>query len=360
VAGSLFINAADPGYLYGYGSSALSTDNTTQNTIVKIKLSDGTYTDVAAGGAAVSQSDGAGCPTATFQEPKPVANPDQKLDNTNGTTVTVSPITGNDVVVGGTIDKTTVSLVPPAGATDIVTDAHGDVISMTIPNEGTWTVDPVSGDITFKPLSTFKTNPTVILYNVEDDKGNQSNDATVTVTYLTTLPVNLISFIANITVEKVNLTWKTANEKNFSHFDVQSSADAKEFATIGTEATKGLTNYNFTDNTPNENTNYYRLKMVDLDGSFKYSNIISVNFKKDSEYLTVQNPAKNGIIEIATNYKNANLILLNSMGQKYNISPVKTGSNSYMINVSNLTSGIFYLGIISDNKIETKKILIQN
>ncbi|MEL0653354.1 hypothetical protein V6246_18175, partial [Algibacter sp. TI.3.09] len=76
------------------------------------------------------------------------------------------------------------SLVAPVGATSIVTDANGDITSFAVPNEGTWSVDETTGVITFTPLTTFTEDPTVISYNVEDNDGNQSNDATVTIDYL--------------------------------------------------------------------------------------------------------------------------------------------------------------------------------
>ncbi|WP_344789678.1 hypothetical protein, partial [Postechiella marina] len=64
------------------------------------------------------------------------------------------------------------------------TDANGDVTSFAVPNEGSWSVDETTGAITFTPLATFTNDPTVISYNVEDNDGNVSNDATVTIDYV--------------------------------------------------------------------------------------------------------------------------------------------------------------------------------
>ena len=100
--------------------------------------------------------------------------------------MSINPIlnpSGLDSDADGTIDPATVSLVAPAGATAVVVDSNGDVTSLVIPGEGTWSVDPVTGVITFTPLPTFNADPTPIAYNVEDNDGNQSNDATVTIDY---------------------------------------------------------------------------------------------------------------------------------------------------------------------------------
>jgi large repetitive protein len=104
------------------------------------------------------------------------------IDNLNltytGTTATPIDVLANDTT-GDTVVATTVSLVVPAGATGGTPDANGDILSVVVPNEGTWTVDPVTGTITFTPLATFTGIPTPIKYNVEDAQGTQSNDATV-------------------------------------------------------------------------------------------------------------------------------------------------------------------------------------
>ncbi|WP_344789462.1 DUF7507 domain-containing protein, partial [Postechiella marina] len=117
----------------------------------------------------------------------PVAEDDSSLGNVAGA-VTIDPLIANgggvDADSDGTIDPTTVSLVAPTNATSIVTDANGDVTSFAVPNEGSWSVDETTGAITFTPLATFTNDPTVISYNVEDNDGNVSNDATVTITYV--------------------------------------------------------------------------------------------------------------------------------------------------------------------------------
>ena len=99
-----------------------------------------------------------------------------------GSSVSVNPLS-NDSDTDGTIDAESVSLVAPSGATGIVTDANGDITSMTITGEGIWTVDPTTGAITFTPQSGFTGNPTVVQYTVDDNAGIASNPASVTITY---------------------------------------------------------------------------------------------------------------------------------------------------------------------------------
>lgn len=95
------------------------------------------------------------------------------------------------------------------------------------------------------------------------------------------LPVTLVSFSGKETgLNQNTLEWITSDEKNFSNFEIQRSADAKFFETIGSIASSQnqsglLKTYEFVDNNSRGNL-YYRLKMIDIDGSFDLSRIISV------------------------------------------------------------------------------------
>lgn len=80
------------------------------------------------------------------------------------------------------------------------------------------------------------------------------------------LPVDMISFTGKKMGENINLNWKTANEHNFSHFEIQKSINAKEFGAIGTQFSNQKGQYYFIDNYPREGINYYRLKMIDFYG----------------------------------------------------------------------------------------------
>ncbi|MEL6570453.1 MAG: Ig-like domain-containing protein [Pseudomonadota bacterium] len=83
----------------------------------------------------------------------------------------------------GDIDPTTVSLVPPAGATGIITDGAGDVIGFTVPDEGEWEVNPATGVVSFTPSEDLIGDPTPVDFSVRDDDGNTSNEATLAIDY---------------------------------------------------------------------------------------------------------------------------------------------------------------------------------
>jgi CshA-type fibril repeat protein len=100
----------------------------------------------------------------------PEAIDDQSLDNAQGEPVTIDAL-GNDL---GDLDPTSVRLIDGAG--DPVTE-------LVVPGEGTWSVDPETGAITFTPEDSFSGNPTVIGYEVGDTSGNTTT-ADVLVTFV--------------------------------------------------------------------------------------------------------------------------------------------------------------------------------
>ncbi|UPZ17966.1 PKD domain-containing protein [Flavobacterium humidisoli] len=125
--------------------------------------------------------------TVTYVAQAPIAYNDLSSGNPVNTAVTVNPLankgSGKDADPDGTIDPSTVRLLSPSGATAIVTDSKG-ITSFDVANEGKWSVNPVTGAITFTPLPTFHKDPTPIQYNVKDNDGNVSNNATVTIDYV--------------------------------------------------------------------------------------------------------------------------------------------------------------------------------
>jgi hypothetical protein len=105
------------------------------------------------------------------------------------------------------------------------------------------------------------------------------------------LPVELINFQSKKNEGKVYLLWKTASEINSSHYDVERSVDGVNFQWISTVKIEGnsqsIRDYRYIDYTPNTGVNYYRLKIMDLDGSYEYSDLTSVVFSSDGSTILI-------------------------------------------------------------------------
>lgn len=121
--------------------------------------------------------------------------------------------------------------------------------------------------------------------------GNDNSTTSITVT--TPLPVTLVNFAAKEQGCSALMSWETAEEKSFSHFEVE-RMDGNKFTRIGTvKATGSNSKYSFTDRTAPEGKNQYRLAIVDNDGSTAYSKIAHATIACNSQAISIYpNPAK--------------------------------------------------------------------
>ncbi|HSV09865.1 MAG TPA: T9SS type A sorting domain-containing protein [Hanamia sp.] len=105
----------------------------------------------------------------------------------------------------------------------------------------------------------------------------------VTLTMGGALQVNLLNFNGkNVNEKQALLNWTTTGESQNDHFEIERSTKNTDFKTIGIVRGNGTTSktnsYTFTDNSPWNGVNFYRLKQVDINGKCTYSPIITVNF----------------------------------------------------------------------------------
>jgi CshA-type fibril repeat protein len=296
-----------------------------------------------------------------YTEVPPVANDDSQTDLDTGTN-SVIDILANDKLSDGspaTTANTSVSLTAPATATGVVTDANGNITSFAVPAQGTWTYNPATGQLTFDPIDGFTTNPTPIVYTLKETATGKTETATVTVTYKIKLPVTLLNFDVK-SIEAANiLNWKVSNETDFGFYEIQHSVNISEFQTIATINPMDGNFYSWKHKNPSVGENYYRLKMVDLDGSFTYSKWISIINNKQNLYLEVQNPAVQREFIVFSNIIDFSEIrFVTSLGVPVPIVWEKISEDKFIIKVSpSAHLGLYYL--IHNNIGLTKKIIIR-
>ncbi|MES2733504.1 MAG: T9SS type A sorting domain-containing protein [Bacteroidota bacterium] len=125
-----------------------------------------------------------------------------------------------------------------------------------------------TGTITSTYLTTFGLSPVALTF------------AGVSTEFNNPLPIRLLDFTGKLAKGVVILDWKTASEENSSHFEIERSNDGESFISIGRIQASGSTRqkeqYGFTDQQPLPGTSYYRLKMVDANGSYDYSKRVSI------------------------------------------------------------------------------------
>ncbi len=186
------------------------------------------------------------------------------------------------------------------------------------------------------------------------------------------LPVNLVKFTVVNMLSNVSLIWQADNEINFSHYEIERSFNGTVFFKAGTVAANnyaGTSFYAYTDNDALKNNAaviYFRLKMVDMDGTFKYSPIATIKNKRNAAFVVgnMINPVKDkisfnvsarsgGKLELQLTDMNGRILLTKA----YNI----TGGNSELSlnETATLATGIYMLRLNFGDNLETFKIVKQ-
>ncbi len=166
----------------------------------------------------------------------------------------------------------------------------------------------------------------------------------------TPLPIHLLSFNGKKLDQAIALDWKTEDERNVAFFTLEKSLDGINFSAIGKIMPKTSRNYYFLDENPLIGDNYYRLKVVDKDGSERYEGgVIVVKFLKNNSFVVYPNPT-NGKITIgleSDENKESMLRVFNVLGEMlatFSSNLVK-GNNEISIDLQHLPSGTYLLDI---------------
>ena len=216
-----------------------------------------------------------------------------------------------------------------------------------------WFDSPISGTLLGTGISytTQSLNNPTSFYAESELDGCISNRSIVNVDIDPdcALPIYLSTFDGHNQGRENHLYWLTEQEVNSSHFEVERSNNGYEFVKIGIVGTDPTQSYNFIDNTPYNGSNYYRLKMVDLDETFSYSSIIYLETQNKIDSKVYPNPFDDSLIYTYQSEQNEELEIqvINILGQKvfqYNVN-CQTCGNYVTINTSNIPSGKYTIRI---------------
>lgn len=182
----------------------------------------------------------------------------------------------------------------------------------------------------------------------------------------TTLPLDFISFSATLKKSLNNKTilfWKTANEVNTAYFEILRSVNGKDFSTIGSLPAinqSGTHSYEFEDEKLLAGVNYYRIKQVDLDGEYTYSEIKSVHNRLAGQLNFYPNPVAK---ELTLNHPEAGagtfLDLYDISGRLVNNKTVATGSTQSKVSLQHLPQGIYLLKYKTITEVISLKVIKQ-
>ena len=188
------------------------------------------------------------------------------------------------------------------------------------------------------------------------------------------LPVELVSFTASVDKNDVTLNWLTATEINNQGFEIERNF-GYGFQTIGYIAGFGTSSethaYSFVDASLKEGKYTYRLKQIDLDGTFEYSNVVEVDVTAPDEFTLAQNypnpfnPSTRIDFSLAVDSK-VSLRVFDVLGQEVASlinSNLVAGSHNVVFNAAGLNSGVYFYridasGIDGTNFSSVKKMIL--
>jgi hypothetical protein len=183
------------------------------------------------------------------------------------------------------------------------------------------------------------------------------------------LPVIISDFSVAVNNKTVAINWSTKQESNSAFFAIERSNDGSVWNQVAQIKAAGnssvAVNYNFNDLTPVNTVAYYRLKMVDLDGKFVYSDVKSVRSAAITTTTAIRlypNPA-NEFINVVVDAKISNAIvtLVNQAGQVVATKNVSANSSMVTLQVSPLQAGLYVVKVSNDKgSVQTAKLIVQH
>ncbi|MEL6718794.1 MAG: T9SS type A sorting domain-containing protein [Bacteroidota bacterium] len=239
-----------------------------------------------------------------------------------------------------------------------VTEANSSLSAVIFTYTGTASASPLS--------VTHKITPVDVpgVFNVKAPCG--SLDISFEITSLTgtplcmirnvLMPVELLEFKAKSTIEGVQLIWKTASEIDNLGFEVERSGNVKDWKNMvfvrGQLTTLTTHQYEYIDESPLNGLSYYRLKQMDVNGQFKYSDIVAIDHLEKGKYLSLfPNPAQKEIrftLPEAITDHIIEVVIIDAMGKTVNQVSM---TNDNAIDIDHLADGMYTIIIHLDHQI---------
>ncbi|RYE11262.1 MAG: T9SS type A sorting domain-containing protein, partial [Sphingobacteriales bacterium] len=222
-------------------------------------------------------------------------------------------------------------------------------------------IDPVDGGVVVN----------IPFQAIDNATYRSTNTGIVSIPFGVPLPLDLITFDASKQGTIAVLNWKTANETKVSQFEVERSVNGGEFAKVGTVAASNTAkgNYSFTDRKPGIGFDLYRLKMVDMDGKFTYSETRRLEFSDNKTDLVLfPNPATD---ELTVSFKSGNCSeVANAHVTIFDVAGRMVISKSWddvcnnpstIMNLRGLTDGAYYINVRNsgDNSVIMSKKFVK-
>ncbi|HYO22456.1 MAG TPA: T9SS type A sorting domain-containing protein, partial [Flavisolibacter sp.] len=170
------------------------------------------------------------------------------------------------------------------------------------------------------------------------------------------LPLQLLEFTGRKRNATVELIWRTENEQNTSHFEVERSRNGIGFTSVGKKQaanSSGEHRYELTDVQPLDGINYYRLKQVDRDGRFVYSPIVRVKFEREREKLKIYPQPAQSTINVVFSGSSQLMVQVYDANGRNVMTEHKQNRGVLTLNVASLAKGAYWI-VVTDGTLQQR------
>jgi len=180
---------------------------------------------------------------------------------------------------------------------------------------------------------------------------------------LSALPVDIIYFSGKLDGNLLNLNWEVGAEINVHYYEVERSFNGTYFTNINTISAIGLHNYTFTDLTENIRGRrvYYRIKKVDNDGKFSFSDLFTIHLPLNTKFTVYPNPVKNNLVlRLNNNTTSVMPLQITDLAGRVLINRKVVANNGLVsLNVNSLNIGTYIVKLAINDEVLTTKIVVE-
>ena len=181
-------------------------------------------------------------------------------------------------------------------------------------------------------------------------------------TGLAALPVDIILFGGKLVGDQVKLEWTAENELNFDRFEVERSENGTSYKMIGKVKAANLRNYTFNDGAEaiRGQRVYYRLKKVDKDGQFKYSEVFTLHIPNNTRFTVFPNPASSYMqLQMNRNVNgNVTIEITDALGKVLQQQQSKVNGSVIRLSTGGLANGTYLVKMIYNGEQYIQKVMV--
>lgn len=170
----------------------------------------------------------------------------------------------------------------------------------------------------------------------------------------------ITGFNAVLNNGEYTVSWGTVIETNVRQYDIEYSYDNKDFQRAGIVSANDRSSYSYNHLTTPRQSIFYRIKIVELNGSFAYSNTINVNQRSEKiEDYVMPTIVRDGVLSIVLNKQYRNLVMFDTGGHEVFIQAVGERVGRLTFTLPALPAGQYFIRLVASDTAVTRKVMLQ-